>query len=83
MAYNVPNWGFIAAGQTINVCYLFDGGQDLGAQFAEGKPENPGGGYLRSSNHQIFFNGSQIVYCFQLTNLGEDTTFMLCGGGLT
>ena len=41
MAFNVPHWGTIASGQSITIGYTF-GGQNHGAQFAEGNPENPG-----------------------------------------
>ncbi len=82
MAFNVPNWGFIAGGASFPVGYTFNG-EDRGAQCAEGKPENPLGNLI--SDRQQIFRGSdnRITYQFQLTNVGQNTTFMLCGGGLS
>lgn len=90
MSYNVSGWGTVAANSTIPVAYIFGNGQDLGAQFAQGKPEGAridgsSDGALVSFNHQINLNVSAgaIVYVFQLQNLtGSDTSFMLTGGGL-
>ena len=91
MSYNVSGWGTVAAGATIPVAYIFGSGQDLGAQYAQGKPEGAlidgsSDGALVSFNHQINLTVATgaIVYVFQLTNLtGSDTSFMLTGGGLT
>jgi hypothetical protein len=91
MAYNVSGWGTVSAGATITVGYLFGSGADQGAQFAQGKPEGApqdgsANGALVSFNHQINLTVATgaIVYFFQLQNLtGSDTSFMLCGGGLT
>jgi hypothetical protein len=95
MSYNVSGWGTIAGStpgnpKVIPVIYWFNNGQDLGAQFAQGKPEGAkidgsANGQLVSFNHQINLNvqTGQITYIFQLQNLTEsDTSFMLCGGGL-
>jgi hypothetical protein len=92
MAYNVSGWGTVSANSTIAVGYRFgDPGNDAGAQFAQGKPEGAridgsSNGSLVSFNHQINLdvaNGG-IVYVFQLQNLTDsDTSFMLCGGGLS
>jgi hypothetical protein len=90
MAYNVSGWGTVLAGATIPVGYLINGGQDHGAQFAQGKPEGAlidgsSDGALVSFNHQInlIVETGVIAYIFQLQNMtGSDTSFMLCGGGL-
>jgi len=83
MAYNV-HWGTIAAGASFPVGYVLNGGQDFGAQYAQGSPENPGGN-LVSENHQKILgdDGHTVTYIFQLTNFGTDTNYMLEGGGLT
>jgi hypothetical protein len=89
MAYNISGWGTVGPYQTISVFYYWPG-QDLGAQFAEGKPEGAtidgsGNGALVSFNHQLALDveTQQITYWFELKNLtGEYQSFMLCGGGL-
>lgn len=91
MAYNISGFGTVAAGATITVAYHFPNGTgDMGAQFAQGKPEGAvidgsSDGALVSSNHEIRLTVADgtIHYRFQLQNLtGSDTSFMLCGGGL-
>jgi hypothetical protein len=100
MSYNVSGWGTIA-GQTlgqnnkvipsiVTVSYVLNGGQDFGAQFAQGKPEGAridgsSDGKLVSFNHEIDLDvaSGKITYKFQLQNLTfNDTSFMLSGGGL-
>lgn len=101
MSYNISGWGTIS-GQTldndgkvvpsiITVSYWFNGGhEDLGAQFAQGKPEGAtidgsSNGQLVSFNHEIDLDVAtgQITYKFQLQNLTfDDTSYMLSGGGL-
>jgi hypothetical protein len=74
VSFNVPNWGFIASGASFPVGYTF-GGQNMGAQFAEGMPQNPGGVLISDQEGiSMDFNGG-INYQFTLTNWGLDTTF--------
>lgn len=84
MAYNV-DWGTINAHSSVEVCYLINGGQDFGAQFAMGSAENPGAD-LVSDNHEKILSddGRTVTYCFQLRNISDNNTrYMLEGGGLT
>ena len=83
MAFNVPNWGFIAAGSTLVTGYLFGSGEDRGAQFAQGKPENPLGDIITDQQTIFRAEDNHIEYFIRLTNIGQNTTFMLCGGGLS
>jgi hypothetical protein len=91
MAYNVSGWGTIAPNATIWVGYVFNGGQDFGAQFAQAKPEGATidgtqNGSITSFNHDIFLEVStqHITYSFLAQNTSpQDLSFMLCGGGLT
>jgi hypothetical protein len=96
MAYNVSGWGTVVANSTMTVSYQFGSawpapGQDMGAQFGQGKPEGgvsdgSSDGSLVSFNHQINLTveNQGIGYFFQLQNpTGSDTSFMLCGGGLS
>lgn len=97
MAYNVSGWGTVAANQTgYWVGYTFNPptpgapGQDLGAQFAEAKPEGAvidgtSNGSLTSYNHNIYLDVETqgVSYSFSVDNpSNEDLSFMLCGGGL-
>jgi len=74
----------------IPVSYWINNGQDFGAQFAQGEPEGAqidgsSNGQLVSFNHEIDLDVAtgQITYVFQLQNLtGDDTSYMLSGGGL-
>jgi hypothetical protein len=74
----------------IPVSYWINKGQDFGAQFAQGKPEGAkidgsSNGQLVSFNHEIDLDVAtgQITYVFQLQNLtGDETSYMLSGGGL-
>ena len=101
MSYNISGWGTIS-GQTldndgkvvpsiITAAYWFNGGhEDLGAQFAQGKPEGAtidgsSNRQLVSFNHeidldvatgQITINSSCRIFTF------NDTSYMLSGGGL-
>jgi hypothetical protein len=83
MAFNVANWGTINSGQSFPVGYTF-GGQNRGAQFAQGNPENPGA-TLISDQEAITMTGSGGTnYQFQLSNIGSaNTTYGLDGGGLS
>ena len=82
MGFNVPNWGTIAAGTSMLLGYTFSG-QDQGAQYAEGTPENPGGA-LVSDQEGIWMDPlGNISYFFTLTNIGNDTGFGLDGGGFS
>ena len=84
MSYNVQNWGSISAHTgPIFVSYVMNGGQNEGAQFAQGNPQSSGA-FLVSSNHEIRLNGGKTTYLFQLTNTGsQPTSYTLAGGGLT
>jgi hypothetical protein len=89
-SFNVSGWGTVLANATIPVSFIFNNGQDMGAQVAQGKPEGApldgsSDGALVSFNSQINLTVATgaIFYTFQLQNLtGSDTSFMLCGGGL-
>jgi hypothetical protein len=82
MSFNVPHWGTIDSGQSFPVAFTF-AGQNQGAIFAEGNPENPGGA-LVSDQEEIFMdNNGGTNYQFQLTNVGSSTSFGLDGGGLS
>lgn len=83
MAYNVPNWGFIASNQTIGVGYIINGGADFGAQFAQGSPENPGGNLTTDAHEKILDPSGAVIYAFNLRNSGANTFFALEGGGLS
>ncbi len=82
MAYNV-HWGFIAAGASFPVGYLINGGQDFGAQFAQGSPENPGGDLVTGNHGKILDGNRKVTYWFDLSNRGTSTFYMLEGGGLS
>lgn len=91
MSYNASGWGTVAPNQVgYWVGYLINGGQDMGAQFAEAKPEGAvidgtQNGSLTSYNHNIFLDVQTqgITYSFLVDNTsGQDLSFMLCGGGL-
>ena len=91
MGYNVSGWGTIAPNATYWVGYVLNGGQDFGAQFAQGKPEgavNDGtqNGSITSYNHDIYLEVAtqKITYSFTAQNTSPQyLSFMLCGGGLT
>jgi hypothetical protein len=90
VAYNQSGWGTVPPNASIPVTYIINGGQDFGAQFAQGKPEGAlldgsSDGRLVSYNHEIGLNVDTglIFYQFQLLNLTDNLqSFMLCGGGL-
>jgi hypothetical protein len=84
MAYNV-HWGSIDSGATVFVAYVINGGQDQGAQFAQGSSENPGGDLVSDGHEKILSSdgNNTVTYAFQLTNFGTATNYMLEGGGLT
>ena len=84
MAYNVPNWGFISGGATITVGYWFNNGKtSLGAQYAEGFPEDSGN-LLTVTNEGIGFGRDSLTwYQFDLKCNGPGTRFGLDGGGLS
>lgn len=92
MSYNVSGWGTVAPNQVgYWVGYQWGTpGQDMGAQFAEAKPEGAvidgtSNGSLTSYNHNIYLDvASQgITYSFSVDNTSDqDLSFMLCGGGL-
>jgi hypothetical protein len=55
----------------------------LGAQFAQGSPQDNGGD-LVTSNHEKFLDlEGRVSYYFSLSNIGSDTYFQLEGGGLS
>jgi hypothetical protein len=59
MAYNVSGGGTIAPNATCWVGYQINGGKDLGAQFAQAKPEGASldgtqNGSITSYNHDIY-----------------------------
>jgi hypothetical protein len=92
MAYNVSGWGTAAPNQTgYWVGYVLNGGQDMGAQFAQAKPEGAvidgtQNGSFTSYNHNIYLDVETrtIHYSFLIDNTSnQDLGFMLCGGGLT
>jgi hypothetical protein len=83
MGFNVAHWGTIASGQSFAVGYTF-GGQNRGAQFAEGNPEDPLGDLISDQEGIYMDNGGGTNYRFQLTNIGPvTTTYGLDGGGLS
>jgi len=84
VGYNVPNWGSISANAgPIFVGFLINGGQNNGAQFAQGNPQSDGA-FLVSDGHEIDLSGGQTSYWFQLTNTGgQPTSYTLAGGGLS
>lgn len=82
MAYNVNNWGYVASGATIGVGFYWPG-QDQGAQYAQGSPQNPGGDLISDGHEKSMDNTGQVFYGFTLTNRGLSTVFALEGGGLS
>jgi hypothetical protein len=90
MSYNVSGWGTIAPNARIWVSYQLSGGQDFGAQFAQGKPEGATvdgteNGSITSYNHDIYLEVAtqKITYSFWAHNSSaQPLSFMLCGGGL-
>jgi hypothetical protein len=88
MSYNVSGWGTAAPKAQIWVGYLINGGQDLGAQFAQAKPEGATqdgtqNGSFTSYNHDIYLEVAtqKITYSFLAQNTSpQDLSFMLCGG---
>ena len=91
MGFNVSGWGTVPAGKTMPVRFWINNGQDFDTQVAMGKPEGAAldgssNGALVSFDSEIDLDISSgaITYVFQLKNLTEsDTSFMLCGGGLS
>jgi hypothetical protein len=84
MAYNVSNWGFISAGQTITgLGFYINGGANMGAQFAQALPENPGGLITITNEGSGYGEDGSFWYQFDLTNQGLDTEYSLNGGGLS
>jgi hypothetical protein len=83
MAYNVSNWGTVAADATIGVGFVFTGGSNEGAQFAQGNPEYRGA-CLRSDEFAIEMNeNGETVYEITLSNLSDmPTWYALDGGGV-
>lgn len=89
MSFNVSGWGTVPANQTLPVGYIFNSGDDHGAQYAMGKPEGAlqdgsSNGDLVSFNPEIFLDvaSSAISYAIQIqNNTGSDTSFALTGGG--
>jgi hypothetical protein len=82
MSFNVAHFGAINSGQSITVGYTF-GGQNRGAQFAEGNPEDPGAILISDQEGIAMDNSGATSYRFQLTNISAvNTTFGLDGGGL-
>lgn len=83
MAYNVPGWGTLKANSgLIRIGFIFDGGQDRGAQFAQANPTYTG--TIRTTDHQISKINGVVLYSIQVENVGNfDTTYTLCGGGVT
>jgi hypothetical protein len=83
MAINVDNWGYINGGSTIEVGLLINDGQDFGAQFFEGKPQDANN-TLTTNNEGISFGvDGKHAYWFQLHCDGVGTRYALCGGGFT
>ena len=85
MAYNVPNFGSIGANAgPFPVGYIINGGQNKGAQFAQGNPQSPGADLI-STNHEIdLMANGQTIYAFQIKNRGgKPTSWTLAGGGLS
>jgi hypothetical protein len=84
MGYNIQNWGFIEGGATITVGYWFNNGTTaVGAQFAEGFPEDSGN-TLTVNNEGIGFGRDSLTwYQFDLTCSGPGTRYGLDGGGLS
>ena len=91
MGYNISGFGSVIGKMPLIVPYEINGGQDLGAQFAQAKPEGATidgteNGSIISSNHSISLDVAtqKITYSFiaQGTTT-QELSFMLCGGGLT
>jgi hypothetical protein len=82
MGFNVPGWGSIAANASFPVGYTF-GGQNQGAQYAEGMPENPEGALISDQEGIWMDPNGNISYFFTLTNIGSNTVFGLDGGGFS
>lgn len=83
MAFNIPNAGTIDKGQSFIISYSF-GGQNKGAQFAEGNPENPGATLISDQEGITMTSTGSTTYQFQLTNTGSsNTVFGVDGGGLS
>lgn len=82
MAYNVPNWGSIAGGQTLRVAFMINGGQGAGSQWAQGAPQN-GPNTLVTTNPRISLSNGKFEYAFDLTCFGIGTSYGLHGGGQT
>jgi hypothetical protein len=86
MSYNVSGWGTAAPKAQIGVGYLINGGQDLGAQFAQAKPEGATqdgtqNGSFTSYNRDIYLEVAtqKITYSFLAQNTSpQDLSFMLC-----
>jgi hypothetical protein len=83
MAYNVPNWGSIGAHTgPLWVGYIFNSGDNMGAQFAQGNPQSSGAD-LVSFDHEMDNSDGHITYWFKLTNTGDQpTSYTISGGGL-
>jgi hypothetical protein len=85
MAYNVPNWAFIPAGASnVSIGYWFNNGtSDLGAQFAQGSPQDNGGDLVTNNHEKTFDLQGRTAYFFTVSNAGSDTWMELEGGGLS
>jgi hypothetical protein len=85
MAFNVPNWAFIPAGTSnLPIGFWFNNGtQDMGAQFAEGSPQDNGGDLVTNNFEKAFDLQGLTSYTITVSNNGSDTWMELEGGGLS
>jgi hypothetical protein len=83
MAFNVPNWAFLAAGASNVPMGFFWQGQDHGAQFAQGSPQDNGGDLVTNGFEKTLDLQGQMIYTITVSNRGADTWMELEGGGLS
>ena len=85
MAFNVPNWAFLASGASnVPMNFWFNNGTaDEGAQYAQGSSQDNGGVLVTNNFGKTLDLQGRVSYSSSVSNHGSDTWMELEGGGLS